>query len=180
VHFWRQFGLDRPCVVRDLQRLSSETKSRLSKKKAHLLLFKETYPILFECLEAVFGMMMSNSRLCVQIHGIMRFGLARSIGMDQTDAIQTYATSRDFEMKYERRCMALDAMEDCPHKKFQAVKYNQTKTQFHRMSEHMLEGCESFVEDSNKLLAEPNHGIPSVTEIKMAGRRVQDKENLKE
>ena len=65
--------------------------------------------------------------------------------MDQADAIQTYATSRDFEMKDERRCMALDALEYRPRKKFQEVKHNRTKTQFHRMSEQILEGCESFV-----------------------------------
>jgi len=69
-------------------------------------------------------MMTSNSRLCEQIHGMMRFGLSRSIGMDQADAIQTYATSRDFEMKDERRRMDLDAMEDRPRKKSQAVKHN--------------------------------------------------------
>ena len=76
--------------------------------------------------------------------------------------------------------MALDAMEDRPRKKSQAVKHNRTKTQFHRMREQILEGCESFVKDAKRLLAEPNHGVPSVTEIKMAGMRVQDRENFKE
>ena len=43
-----------------------------------------------------------------------------------------------------------------------------------------MEGCESFVKEAKRLLlAEPDHGIPCVTEIKVAGRRVHDNENLK-
>ena len=40
-----------------------------------LTAFASDYTVLFECLEAIFGTMMSNSRLCEQIHRIMRHGL---------------------------------------------------------------------------------------------------------
>ena len=71
VHFWRQFGLNRECLVGDLQHLSSETRAWDSKKDVPLLVFKNKSPVLFEGLEAVFGIMMSNSRLCEQIHGMI-------------------------------------------------------------------------------------------------------------
>ena len=116
VHFWRQFGLNRECLVGDLQHLSSETSEQDSKKDVPLLVFKNKFPVLFEGLEAVFGMMMSNSRLCEQMHGMMRFGLSSAIGMDQADTQQMYATGPDYEMRQEWQDTAMEAIPKPPTK----------------------------------------------------------------
>ena len=127
----------------------------------------------------MFGMMMSNSRLCEQIHGMMRFGLSSAIGIDQADAQQTYATGPDYEMKQERRESAMDAMPEPPTKKYRRVKHNHSKVQQRLLGTQLLERGKEFAESAKALLAVPGHGIPTVTEICIAGRCVQDKENVK-
>ena len=87
VPFWMQFGLNRECAKANLKCLKYVEDCN-APHKSPLLTFKELYPVLFEGLQAVFGLMMSNSRLCEQIHGMLRFGLSSSIGMDQADAQQ--------------------------------------------------------------------------------------------
>ena len=114
MHFWRQSSLNRECLSSDIQRLSCETSLQESKEKAPLLDFKSEYKVLFECLYPVFDLMMSNSHLCEQIHGMMRHGPRSGIGMDQADAQQTYATATDFEFKNERRQMVLNALPEPP------------------------------------------------------------------
>ena len=47
--------------------------------------------------------MMSNSRLCEQIHGMMRHSLNPGIGMDQADHHRQYISTTGFEMCEERR-----------------------------------------------------------------------------
>ena len=89
IHFWRQFYLNWPVLTGDLQRLSKVGVAVASNANVNsvssIVDFQANYPILFECLYAVFGDMMSNSRLCEQIHGMMRHSLNPGIGMDQAD-----------------------------------------------------------------------------------------------
>jgi hypothetical protein len=61
LHWWRQYGLNRECCVNDLQGLSREKSPRIPLNEAPLLVFKSKYTVLFECLNAVFGLMMPNS-----------------------------------------------------------------------------------------------------------------------
>ncbi len=100
--------MNRECCVKDLQSLSRKKSPRIPVNEAPLLVFKSKYTVLFECLNAVFGLMVSNSRLCEQIHGMMRRGLHSAHGMDQVDAQQSYSTSTDYEMKRERREIAME------------------------------------------------------------------------
>ena len=62
IHWWGQIGLNSGCLTKDLQQLSGSVENSVG--KAPLLKFKHEYSVLFECLHAVFGLMMSNSRLC--------------------------------------------------------------------------------------------------------------------
>ena len=71
--------------------------------RALLLQFKQKYPILFECLEAIFGAMMSNSQLCEQIHGMMHHGLCALVGMEQSDHQRAYNISTGYKMNEECR-----------------------------------------------------------------------------
>lgn len=50
-------------------------------------------------LHATFGMMMSNSHLCEQIHDMMRARLRKGIGIDQTDAQLNHVTGLADEMR---------------------------------------------------------------------------------
>jgi hypothetical protein len=80
IHFWRQLCLNWPILTANLQKLSQAIPdSNGGNQGAPLLHFKTKYEILFDCLEAVFGCMMSNSRLCEQTHGMMRHGLRTSV-----------------------------------------------------------------------------------------------------
>jgi hypothetical protein len=108
VHCWQQLGLNRECCVTELQHLSRKTSKRIQLNESPLLEFKGKYMVLFECLNAVFGLMMSNSRLYAQIHGMMRHGLRSGLGMDQVKAQQSCSTSTDYEMKQECREMVLE------------------------------------------------------------------------
>ena len=141
--------------------------------------FIRTYPVLCEGLESVFGMMMSNSRLCEQIHGMMCFGLSSTIGMDQSDAIQTYATGTDFDMKRERRETAKSTLPEPPKKKYRQVKHNHIKVLQHQLGTQLVEQSKKFGISAKAFLAQPGHGIPTATDISIAGRRVQDSANLK-
>ena len=72
--------------------------------------------------------MMSNSCLCEQIHGMMRFGLRSAIGMDQADHHRMYNTGTNYGMNEERRRMLSDS--DAYQKKNKtAAKHSATKSQ---------------------------------------------------
>jgi len=178
VHFWRQFGLNCECVKTNLQGLSREV-SPLESDEVYLLHLKKTYPVLFEGLESVFGMMMSNSRLCEQIHGMMRFGLSSTIGMDQSDAIQTYATGLDYDMKRERQETAKSALQQPSKKKYRQVKHNHSKVLQRQLGTQLVEQSKKFGISAKSFLAQPGHGILTATDISITGRRVQDSANLK-
>ncbi len=51
----------------------------------------------------IFGMMMSNSRLCEQIHGMMWACLRKDIGMDQSDPMLSHLMGLSYELREERR-----------------------------------------------------------------------------
>ena len=175
VHWWRQFGLNKECLVVELQKLSRSTGKRRCDGKAPLLVFKADYPILFECLYAVFGMMMSNSRLCEQIHGMMRHGLRVGTGMDQADAQRCHSTETDYELRQERRDMAMESSSERPTKRRKGgYHHSKTKAQQSKLSEQLLSRVSAFVHSAKLLLANAGHGIPSVREVHNKGRRVQD------
>jgi hypothetical protein len=177
VHYWRQFGLNRECCTADLKKLSEMTTPRTK----GLPVFKEEFPVLFECLHAVFGLMMSNSRLCEQIHGMLRQRLRSSgPGMDQVDAQQSYIISEDYEMKTERRGMigGERRAEQPPKKKLKADEHSKTKSQLRKICDQLLSRASVWRKRSEALLSQPNHGILTVKQTQSAGRMVQDKHNI--
>jgi hypothetical protein len=176
IHWWRQFCLNYEILEEDLQRLSKDyTVDELqSREGAHLNEFKINYPVLFDCLYSVFGTMLSNSRLCEQIHGMMRHGLRTQVGMEQADAQRIYNSGTDHEMKEERRNMSQLASEHRgKHKK--AAKHSQTKNQQVRLSEQLVEKAGAHAEME---LATCDDNIPSVSTTSKRGRRVMDQTNL--
>jgi hypothetical protein len=94
-------------VVNNLQRLSM--KRETVEHETPLLLFKHEYGILFDCLHALFGFMMSNSRLCEQSHGMMRHSLWSGTGIDEGDVHRSFATDISYSPKRERQAMAMES-----------------------------------------------------------------------
>ncbi|KAL7498156.1 hypothetical protein ACHAWT_009680, partial [Skeletonema menzelii] len=177
VHFWRQFCLNKDSLVNELKKLSKQSCARpVNGDTAPILTFKEEYPTLFECLEAVFGMMMSNSRLCEQMHGALRYGLRIEQGMDEVDARRDYEVVFGYLFKQERREKDLSGR----GAKRQKVshKHNNSKDQLTMISAQLTEYLPKWLKEANELLQQPNHGIPSLTETRNKGRRDQDKKNI--
>ncbi|KAL7526020.1 hypothetical protein ACHAWF_001602, partial [Thalassiosira exigua] len=131
IHYWQQLCLNWPVLTGDLQRLSKQPSvvdSAFEDKGAPLCSFLKFYPVLFECLYAVFGAMMSNSRLCEQIHGMMRHGLKAQIGMDQADHHRQYSYTTDYGMREERRAIG-DGSTASREKRKKAKEHLKTKQQ---------------------------------------------------
>ena len=181
IHFWRQFCLNWPILTGDLQRLSKTTAPTDTqppdKYVSSLVQFENKHPVLFECLYAVFGAMMSNSRLCEQIHGMMRHGLNPNIGMDEADHHRQYSSSTNFDMNEARRRIG-DASGNAREVQKKAVKHSRTKPQKVMLCEQVLHRAIGYGEQVSLELDADE--IPTVTHVKLDGRRKQDRENLYE
>jgi hypothetical protein len=171
IHFWRQLRLDSEALVHDLQKLSKATTSfEVQSNRANILVFRDEYPVLYECLYSAFGMMPSNSRLCEQIHGMMRQRHRKGIGDDQADSQQTYVTNTCYEMREKRRRSdTTDGDSGNPTKK--RKKHNKTRTQVLMMGHQIKDQLANWLPWAKALLAEPDHCIPSISEINKLGRR---------
>ena len=74
-HWFKQLGLHRKVVLRDLRRLSQEStadSSKRSESSTRLRLFFKEYPVLFTALRATFGLLASASWIVESAHGMMR------------------------------------------------------------------------------------------------------------
>ncbi|KAL7526339.1 hypothetical protein ACHAWF_002898 [Thalassiosira exigua] len=179
IHFWLQFCLNWPILTADLQGLSNAQSRTVPPESQHyspLAVFAEEYPVLFECLYAVFGCMMSNSRLCEQVHGMMRHGLSAGIGLDQADHHRQFSTNHDYIMREERRTMAIGGEKERGVRK-KAPKHLKTKEQMQRLGEQLIIGSQSFAAEINEKL-EPDE-MPQVKETQAKGRRCGDIDNLR-
>ena len=92
-----------------------------------MLKFKDEYSVLFEYLHVVFGLMMSNRRLCEQIHGMMRATLRSGTYMDEADARRSFASGLDYSLKQERRDLVSELVGP-PKTKYRPVKDKRSKT----------------------------------------------------
>ena len=156
VHWWLQIGLNLECITHDLQRLSKAT--RATPNEAPLLLFLKSYPTLFECLHAVFGLMMSNSRLCEQVHGMMRQRLRKDIGMDQADAQMGYLTRDSYELREKRRNQSsTESNEPSAKRRKKARDHNKTLKQVLMIGEQLDEKLTSWMAEAKTLPSEPGN-----------------------
>ena len=103
--------------------------------------------ILFDCLQAVYGLMMSNSRLCEQIHGMMRASLQSGTGMDEADACRSFASGLGYHLKQERRDLASESVGP-PKKKCRPVKNNRSNKQQGMVSKQLLREADRFVSEA--------------------------------
>ena len=156
-----------------LQRLSKAsppTGDMAGGEGAPLNEFKTEYPVLFECLEAVFGTMMSNSRLCEQIHGMMRHGLRSSIGMDQADHQRMYDTGTNYLMKEERRNMMSTDANAFRKKHKKARQHSKTKGQQQRMSRQLIEQSATFVKVAESVMVMELDSIHNIIQVSKGGK----------
>ena len=80
-------------------------------------------------------------------------------------------------MKRERREMVGDLPPRKRTKK--SIAHNKTKTQYVKLGNQLLERSKEFASKATAVVSQPNNGIPSLSDIRMQGRKVQDKEVLK-
>ena len=173
LHWWRQFCLDWDIVADDLRKLSKEA-GPCTCDESPLEAFRVQCPVLYDCLHAVFGMMMSNSRLCEQVHGMMRQTLRAGTGMDEADAHRTFTTSIDYVMKEERRRLVTNGQEkEKAAKRTRAEEHSSTKTQLHMLSEQLVTRAFEY---SLLVSSAALDQIESVKSIITQGRRQQDKD----
>jgi hypothetical protein len=96
--------------------------------------------------------------------------------MEQVDASLSYAISTDYSMKEKRRDLLSERLEgQPPKKKLKSLDHSKTKPQIVMLSKQLLEGASQWKEGSESILSQPNNGgIPTIRQIKLLGRRVQD------
>jgi hypothetical protein len=114
VHWWKQICLNKDCLIPELQRISNQECSSSaytdSAEYSPLVNFKESHPKLYEFLNTAFGMIMSNSHLCEQIHGMIRARLRKDIGMEQADHMLSHLTGLSYELREERHQSEADRL----------------------------------------------------------------------
>ena len=69
-------------------------------------------------------------------------------------------------------------MPEGPAAKKRRLDHNATKGQANHLSRQLVEWSALWARKARTVLSRPGHGIPTVTEIKLAGRRAQDKEKV--
>jgi len=142
----------------------------------YLVTFSRDYPVLFECLYAVFGAMMSNSRLVEQIHGMLRSNLRSQVGMDQADHHRQFSAHQEYKMREARRKIADESGEKRDKQK-KALKHDKTNEQKVMIGRQMIKLAEE-TEEMIKTELEPDE-VPTMSYWNdERGRRAQDKENL--
>ena len=105
-HWFKQLGLHRKVVLRDLRRLSqvpTSDSSKRSESSTRLRLFFEEYPVLFTALRATFGLLPSASRIVESAHGMMRDFHDTQVPAEFLNAKMRYKMNKDHEMKEKRR-----------------------------------------------------------------------------
>ena len=155
-------------VLHDLQVLSNETSCD---RGTGILFFKMKYPVLFDALYSVFGLLPSNSRLCEQVHGMLRQSLSSGIGMDQSDAQFSYKVNTEYQFRQERRELvntSNDEEVDDEKRKTKVSKHDKTKEQTEMIGQQM---CDFIATYDNADLST----VTSVRKITKIGRRTQDK-----
>merc|ERR1712130_74580 len=103
VHWYHRLCLDKEVVLDDMQKLSRE---KSCDRPSGISFFKNEFPVLFDALYAVFGSIPSNSRLCEQIHGMLRHALQSAMGLNQTNAAFSYKTNVEYNLREQRRDLA--------------------------------------------------------------------------
>ena len=106
---------------------------------------------------------------------MMRHGLRIQVGLEQADHQRIYSFKTDHEMKDERRNMETDT-DEYRNKHKKAAKHSSTKPQLICLSEKIYERASKATASSDTV---DDDKIPSITDIKLRGRRAMDKENLK-
>jgi hypothetical protein len=131
--------MDHSCLLQDLQRLSNNIWSKHAEGSAPLAAFKADYPMLFECLHTVLGLMMSHSCLCESIHGMMRHSLCSSTGMDQVDAQQALMISTEYDLRKQQQKLLLLPDDEQDEKQIKSIEHSKTKGQVDMMGVQLVD-----------------------------------------
>jgi hypothetical protein len=122
-----------PLVIVNFLIIVVDTSSCCPMGNTPLAAFKADFPILFGCLHALFGLMMSHSCLCKSIHGMMRHGLCSGTGMDQVDAQRAHMITTEYKLREQRQKLLLWNDDERPEKQMKSVEHSKTKGQVDMM-----------------------------------------------
>ncbi len=136
--------MDHHCLLQDLQGLSNNTRSKHAEGNAPLAVFKADFPILFECLHALFGLIMSHSCLGKSIHGMISHSPCSSTGMDQVDVHrdQAHKISTEYELREWWQKLLLWPDDEPPAKHIRSVEHSKTKGQVDMMGVQLVDAME--------------------------------------
>jgi hypothetical protein len=155
--------MDHPCLLQDLQRLSNNTWSKHAEGSTPLAAFKANFLILFECIHAVLGLMMSHSHLCESIDGMMRHGLRSGTGMDQVDFQQAHMICTEYDLREQWQKLLLMPDDEQQAKQIKSVEHSKTKGQVDMMGVWLVDAVEEFDQNMTELLAKLGQGVVSVS-----------------
>ena len=167
VHWYRQLCLYYEVVLPDIYKLSQEKPS--NSRSSGIINFKNEYPVLFDALYAVFRLLPSNSRLCEQIHGMLRHSFKCEIGMDQADAQYSYNVNTEYHFREVRRALINTKVDADGNRVAKVGKHDRTKAQTEMIGKQMIDSISEYS------VADVSAVTRSIAEINTAGRRVQDK-----
>jgi len=159
-HYFHQFGFHIDCIKADLQRMSNAEPTPFLAEEKPLTTFKESYPVLFDALNAVFGTMMSNSRFMEQIHGFLRNDLPLQEAYSITDAKRRYISNVEYLYRRERREDSNKIVaKPGKAKRYRpkshhnsAPKHNRTKYQIQNLGKQLLHRLKRYSPSSIKLI----------------------------
>eukprot|EP00978_Attheya_sp_CCMP212_P020213 scaffold57562_cov32-Attheya_sp.AAC.1 len=171
-HWWGQFGYDRQVLKQSLcQELNALSISKPNQRERGLLVFQESYPILFAGLHATYGLMPSVSRMCEQSHGLMRDSLESGVSLKYTDARQSYITDSVY---YTREsCRKINRQKKS--KKGGRVKHDNTKQLQQMEGQQLVKSLEMYEESMVDALPDTVKGSIVVHKIREAGSLELDK-----
>ena len=150
----------------------------------HLHFCTSVIPILtfkYECMDAVFELMMSNSRLCEQVHGMMRKNLRIGTGQHEADNQRPYTTGIDCEMKDERRATANKRKIDHYLEKTRTKRdrlHADSKEQAQLLSHQFVTRSRAFLLNAAPIIDAKMVSMKNA--INSAGRRVKDKRQVEQ
>ena len=180
-HWFKQLGLHRKVVLRDLRRLSQEStadSSKRSESSTRLRLFFKEYPVLFTALRATFGLLASASRIVESAHGMMRDFHDTQVPAEFLNAKMRYKMNKDYEMKEERRKLIRQLISDDTEnkgRKYKAAKHSDRKMTQQYIGEQLMILMEEYSDEKLIDLPEDVKEKAKIGNINRRCARVKEK-----
>ena len=179
-HFFQQFGLNREVIQNDFKKLYNNdvVTSRDPTISKPLAIFKNKYPVIYDCLDATFGLLPSNSRLMEQIHAMGRHYNIPGQSLSFVDAKRCYMTNYNYYLREERRVVvrkeAKRRLEDRDDDKV-VKKFKSGSVHHDRTKETQIMEANQMIQFGKRYSNEIIEHLPKEIKSKVAMRNIRDK-----